>query len=117
MKAVLRWLRLTKPSDAQLEATRNLVRNLIASSTLFALLHTGARACSPVTTFFDYVFLMLLFIGFVFVITWSSFITDLNLRHITGTSTSRALMPYGFLAIFFTVVFFGLTFIILENLQ
>lgn len=82
MKAVLRWLRLTKPSDAQLEATRNLVRDLIASSTLFALLHTGARACSPVTTFFDYVFLMLLFIGFVFVITWSSFITDLNLRHI-----------------------------------
>ncbi|MEB7502466.1 hypothetical protein NGC23_20080 [Leclercia pneumoniae] len=116
MKKITRYLKLSRPSDNQLEATRNLVRDLIASSALFALLHAGARFCSPASSFIDYVFLFLLLVCLIFVLVWSSFITDLNLRHITGTNNSDALMPYSVLAICFTVVFLGLTFILLENI-
>ncbi|BBV73577.1 hypothetical protein SS21_21815 [Enterobacter roggenkampii] len=108
-------LRRIQPTDNQLEATRNLVRDLIASGTLFALLSTGARSCIPATSFADYVFLTLFFICFMFVLTWSSLIADLNLRQITGSDASNYRVPYFILAICFTVVFFGLTFLLLKS--
>lgn len=109
-------LRRIQPTDNQLEATRNLVRDLIASGTLFALLSTGARSCIPATSFADYVFLTLFFICFMFVLTWSSLIADLNLRQITGSDASNYRVPYFILAICFTVVFFWTDFFTSQKL-
>lgn len=104
------------PTDKQLEDTRNLIRDLIASGTLFALLSTGMRSCIPATSFADYAFIALFSISFGFVLIWSSLITDLNLRQITGSGSTHYSFPYFILATCFTVVFFGLTFLLLKHI-
>ncbi|EHF4970017.1 hypothetical protein JW314_21855 [Enterobacter roggenkampii] len=108
-------LRRIQSTDNQLEANRNLVGDLIASSSLFALLSTGARTCIPVTSVASFVFLTLLIICFGFVLAWASLITDLNLRQIAGSDSTHHSFPYFILAICFTVVFFGLTILLLKS--